>query len=72
MVKTRLTKKAILSLCSPSNAHLRLVNSAFSGFASLKTALFIQPYNNVGNPKVNWVANVVYCSGYGLFLDYVD
>ena len=33
----------------PQNAHLRRVNSAFSGFAGLKLHLFIQPHNKIGD-----------------------
>ena len=67
---TKLTKKALLLLHSPSmpsallwgtkvpvvaniarsQCHLRLVNCAFSGFASLKIALFIQLLTNEGVP----------------------
>ncbi|MBQ8205380.1 MAG: hypothetical protein IJZ78_06135, partial [Alistipes sp.] len=32
----------------PQNAHLRKVNSAFSGIAGLKLHLFIQPHNKTG------------------------
>ncbi len=38
----KLSNKATLSLYSLSNAHLRLVNSAFASFVSLKLALVIQ------------------------------
>ena len=68
--KKRLTKKALLSLRSPSKPaallwgtkvpvvaniartqwHLRSVNCAFSGFASLKIALFIQSQSKASNP----------------------
>ncbi|MBP3497624.1 MAG: hypothetical protein J6K33_07310, partial [Alistipes sp.] len=48
----KVSKLTLLSLCSvgyacPQNAHLRQVNSAFSGFASLKIHLFIQPPNKM-------------------------
>ena len=36
----------------PQNAHLRLVNCAFSGFACLKLHLFIQPLNNMVMTKI--------------------
>ena len=38
-------KSVFLRYARPQNAHLRQVNSAFSGFASLKLHLFIQPPN---------------------------
>ena len=38
----------------PQNAHLRRVNSAFSGFAGLKLHLFLQPHDKVG------VANLLF------------
>ena len=44
----RLTKKALLLLRLTENTHLCLVNCVFSGFASLKIALFIQPPNKRG------------------------
>ena len=43
LAKMRLSKKALLSLHSPLKCSFTPVNCAFSGFASLKIALFIQP-----------------------------
>ena len=42
-INKRLTKKALLLLRLFQNSHLLQVNSGFGAFASLKTALFIQP-----------------------------
>ena len=63
----KFTKKALLSLRSPSNAHLRLVNCAFSGFASLKIALFIQLLTKEGH-IINTFGSPSLSIGRGIFL----
>ena len=40
------------------------VGCAFSGFASLKIALLIQPHNNAGNPIYFWVARILFVCGF--------
>ena len=47
----KLSNKVISALCLPSNAHLRRVNSAFSGFASLEIPLVIQLLTKLGVSK---------------------
>ena len=45
-------KRLFCCYTRPQNAHLRLVNCAFSGFASLKIALFIQLLTSEGVPLI--------------------
>ena len=46
------TKVPVVANIARTQWHLRLVNCAFSGFASLKIALFIQLLTNVGDPLI--------------------
>ena len=46
------TKVPVVANIARTQWHLRLVNCAFSGFASLKTALFIQLLTNEGAPLI--------------------
>ena len=43
-------KASVVANIARSQWHLRLVNCAFSGFASLKIALFIQPFDKESDP----------------------
>ena len=53
----------------PQNAHLRSVNSAFSGIAGLKLHLFIQPPNRMGMTNLLLVIPIMlYVSPCGLLL----
>ena len=43
-------KASVVANIARSQWHLRLVNCAFWGFASLKIALFIQPFDKESDP----------------------